>query len=377
MYERLLVPLDGSPAAESALPHAALLAYTVGAARVTLFMAVEGGTTDVLHIAEGYLRDQGRRLQEAWHQRAHPSPEVKPVAVCKAEGPEVHSIAARSREGQVASAILRFAEDNSVDLIVMATHGASGVDRWLMGSVAEKVLRGADVPVYLARVNAAGVAAPPALRRLLVPLDGSKLAERALPHAEHLARCAGAEVTLLFVQRPEEGRGADGSAMPSYLDAVAAGLRGAGVRAQVRVREGHPAQEIAQEADEGAADLVVMSSHGRGGLARWVFGSVADQVLRTSPTPVLLVPAAVHGPVPEHLRGPLVRRCYNCGRRTYLDVVTCQDRCSRCRYLLKACGNCEHFDGVGCLLRLPYASDVHPGNRCPQFRFRKTPAVLR
>jgi nucleotide-binding universal stress UspA family protein len=221
-----------------------------------------------------------------------------------------------------------------------------------------------------------------------VPLDGSELAEQALPYIEHLARSGSAEVTLLYVEPSQEVatlwrkpgvslRSASRKDMEVYLNSIRSGLASTGIKAQTKIRMGHPAEQITDEAREESVDLIVMSSHGRTGLARWALGSVADQVLRASLVPVLVIPSRISGDVPLHLQGPLVHRCHHCGRRTFRETFNPPERCPRCQYFLKACGNCVHFDGIGCILQLPYAADVYPGNRCPQFEFRKTRLLLR
>jgi nucleotide-binding universal stress UspA family protein len=340
-----------------------------------LLSMVEDRRPEKLGKTRGYLESKASELKERWQARGCAIPSVK-------------CIAAYSVMGAIAGGILRFAEDNGADLIMLSTHGRSGIQRWLMGSVAEKVLRGSDMPLLLARASTEPAGAPREMERLLVPLDGSELAERALPYAQHLAKSGSAEVTVLYVEqlqdvdslsgRPVSGFEAhQGEETELYLYHISYGLSSQGIKAQVRVRGGHPAEQVTEEAREGATDLIVMSSHGRTGLARWAFGSTADQVIRTSPAPVLLVPSQVSGPVPPHLQGPLVYRCHHCGRRTYPRTFTSQDRCPRCQYFFKACGNCIHFAGTGCILGLPYAGEVYPGNRCPQFDFRKTRLVLR
>jgi len=143
------------------------------------------------------------------------------------------------------------------------------------------------------------------------------------------------------------------------------------------IRTGHPAEGIVQEIERVQADVVVMSSHGRTGLARAVLGSVADQVLHSSPVPVLLTPSNITTAAPSYLQGPLAYHCHHCGRRTYRDSFNAQHHCARCGYLLKACGNCVNYDGTGCTLQLQFVTEPNPGNRCPKFEFRKTRAHMR
>jgi nucleotide-binding universal stress UspA family protein len=199
------------------------------------------------------------------------------------------------------------------DLIAMATHGRSGIGRWVFGPVADKVLHGATVPVLLVRAGRAAVAAgwP---RRILVPLDGSGLAEQALPLAALLARRAGAELILtcsigwaqatadralaidvagFSVMLPE--RAADQA--HAYLTDIGQQLAAQGLTARSDIRSAPAAEAILASAAEQAADLIVMSTHGRSGLGRWTYGSVADRVLRGATLPIVLVRAGVHVPV--------------------------------------------------------------------------------
>jgi nucleotide-binding universal stress UspA family protein len=378
MFNKVLVTLDGSPLAEAVLPWVPVITNAASAQEVTLLTVIEEATPEQLRVAEGYLKSQIGQLKKEATRSKVPAPTVKIIAV-------------RAPIVGVASTILKFAEDGDMDLIILSTHGRSGFDRWSMGSVAEKLLKGADIPLFLVRstetTGETASMAPAQLKRFLVPVDGSDLAEHALPHVEQLARSAGAEVTLLYVEAPPEigvdhGPSATVQAQKrkgalTYLGTLLPGLAEAGLPVKHQIRTGYPAEEVVREVEHGNMDLVIMSSHGRTGIARATLGSVADRVLRTSPVPVMLVPAHVRSEVPAHLQGPLAYYCHHCGRRTYRDSFSAQHHCARCGYLLKACGNCINFDGTGCTLQLPYVSEANPGNRCPQFQFRKTRAPLR
>jgi nucleotide-binding universal stress UspA family protein len=138
---------------------------------------------------------------------------------------------------------------------------------------------------------------------ILLPLDGSPLAEQALPHAEWVAQRLGARIVLTRVlpivtstgEIDDLGAAASGRA---YLDQIAAGLSEHGLDCQSELPAGHPATEILDQARTSGADLIVMATHGRSGPGRWLYGSVADAVLRDSPIPVLLVPPHVTAPPP-------------------------------------------------------------------------------
>lgn len=305
MIRRVLVPLDGSALAESVLPAVQALATLTGAG-VTLLQAV-APLEPLLVLPE----DRGELALDRAEQAAAERDAVAYLATVARRLTEQHLIVdSRVVTEPPAGAIIRIGM--TVDLIAMATHGRSGVGRWVFGSVADKVLHGATVPVLLVRAGQAAVAAgwP---RRILVPLDGSALAEQALPLAALLARCASAELILTCsigwaraaaeralaidvagfgVTLPE--RAADQA--HAYLTDIGQRLAVQGLAARSDIRGAPAAEAILASAAEQAADLIVMSTHGRSGLGRWTYGSVADRVLRGAPIPIVLVRAGIHVP---------------------------------------------------------------------------------
>ncbi|MBA7648684.1 hypothetical protein ES703_56472 [subsurface metagenome] len=239
--------------------------------------------------------------------------------------PEVKAIDARCEiaEGRPADEILRYADENDVTLILMATHGRSGIKRWTVGSVAEKVLSASKIPVCLAR---AGIPEEIAYDKwpkitILVPLDGSELAESVLPHFEILAKQRSAElvdVVLLrvcepcqpdvmltharasmtpyspqltvksdeYVKRETDKRKREAE---QYLARVEKRFKDAGLKVTSEMLWGNPADEIINYANRNPFNLIVMATHGHSGVSRWVMGSVADRVLRGVSSPVYLV----------------------------------------------------------------------------------------
>jgi nucleotide-binding universal stress UspA family protein len=181
----------------------------------------------------------------------------------------------------------------------MATHGYSGLTRLALGSVADAVLHTASVPVLLVRGNAPLPKHMPALKRIIVPLNGSELAKQALPPAIELADFAHAEVVVVQAIVPSiEDYLSTAAPVAELRDNLRAqalheyelhvsGDHPAAVTAAVLV--GHAAQAIAEEVDWRRADLIVMATHAYSGLRRWVHGSVADQLLHATNTPLLLV----------------------------------------------------------------------------------------
>jgi nucleotide-binding universal stress UspA family protein len=219
--------------------------------------------------------------------------------------------------GSPAEEILRYADRNDIDLILMATHGRSGISRWVMGSVADRVLRSSRIPVLLVR---AGI--PPNIVNnewpgtILVPLDGSGVAELVLPHVVALAKQPNArttEVTLLMTcelvvprfPSPEtvvtwgeiaaKDMTRSKSSARKYLARIEKRLNDSGVKVSSQVLDGQPAEEIIHYASKKAFSLIAMTTHGSSGLSRWAYGSVAEKVLLAASSPILLVRPASPG----------------------------------------------------------------------------------
>lgn len=284
----VIVPLDGSMLAEQAVALGEELAHTLGASLALVHVleslpAVSGGMDRAA--AGTYLAGMARLLGERV------------------------PIETRILSGDPAQALLALSHEPSESMIVMSTRGRSGVGRFIFGSVTDRVIRAASVPVTVLRQPERD--GDVTLRHLLVPLDGSELAEAALPLAVELARQRGATIGLVRVAEiypvgpygghstetlpPDDGLLAELTEQArddarSYLDGIVGELRDRGARAVWEVRVGRPVDEIIRAAETTAADLVIMSTHGRGGIQRWAFGSVTDEVLRSGVAPVMVIP---------------------------------------------------------------------------------------
>jgi len=295
MYDSILVPLDGSELAEAALPYAEELAVRLGASMVLIY-ACEPSDEEHHRMHELYLQ----KMVEAARRRlkSHLPEDAK-------EGPQVASALVT---GDAAEQIVDYAEKEDTGLIVMATHGRSGISRWVLGSTAAKVARATNKPLVLVRAGVARARARTEvlLGKLLLPLDGSKQSELAVPYLEDLASRLKAEVVLLHVVAPTyfaysiPGETIEMPFTPEdmerfrtksehYLETVAEALRKKGITATTDVAIGTAADEIIRLSDDIPVDLVVMSTHGRSGISRWAFGSVADKVIHAANAPVLLV----------------------------------------------------------------------------------------
>ena len=196
-------------------------------------------------------------------------------------GVEVEVVAKNVSVGDTLSELIN---DRDIDLVVISTNGRSGMRRLVMGSVTDAVVRGTHRPVLVLPPGDGEVGD---LRRIMVALDGSLEAERSLSATTVLAQASGSEVILAHV--PVE-IGEDADAMGPYLDRVARAVKDRDLEVSTVIGGLEPAESISALATERRADMVVVATHGRGGLQRAVIGSVADAVLRSSEVPVLLVP---------------------------------------------------------------------------------------
>ena len=210
-------------------------------------------------------------------------------------------------QGNAADIIVEKAAANQSTLIAMTTHGRSGLNRWLLGSVTEKVLRATTNPLMLVRASSEGRSEGEArLRSIVAPLDGSELAEKALPIVAKIAKKFACEIFLFraysnpysplvsggghYAVNLDELLASVRDEARSYLDGIVAKLKTQGVeQISYLLQEGTAANEIVAVASDTQDSLIVMSSHGRSGVKRWVLGSVAENVMRHSNSPVLVL----------------------------------------------------------------------------------------
>ena len=301
----ILVPLDGSALAERVLPYVRSL-VTIQSGSIRLLRVVSAADTQALLAHEDVLLAHKRgpelalhtRELRAWKQlisQAERYLAARAAELC----PAGLAVTSEVRIGHPAETIVQVAAERGSDLIALATHGYSGVTRWMLGSVADKVVQAADIPVLLVREAAP---AEYRLRRILVPLDGSPLAAQALPHAIGLAKHAQAEIVLLQVVAPTIDAFPRIPLPPGVRDLLheqvlrelrdlATASLQHGVAVTPLVLDGAPAQVIIETAEEQHADLIVMARHGFSGIRRWAVGSVADKVAHAATTPLLLVRA--------------------------------------------------------------------------------------
>ncbi len=273
MFERIVVPLDGSELAEAVLGQVRRILLHKDS-EILLVQAVP-----VLTGAEGELPELPSILQARAAKYLG-----RLAAQLTDQGARVRPV---TRLGDPADVILDVVSEERATLITMSTHGRSGIARWTLGSVAEKVLRTSPVPVLAVRSFSGATRAPATeifFRRILVPVDVTELSLEVVPPAVELAALFGSHVAILNVCEGQECS----IPVPQITEAYER-FRSAGVSAEPIMRQGDAALQILEACADQKADLIAMTTHGRSGTSRWLLGSVTEKVLRSSTVPLLVV----------------------------------------------------------------------------------------
>ena len=296
--KKILLPTDFSPCADQALDHALFLAAKY---RASLHML----HAIVLHAQDPHSPTAHFVDIAEIHQRLRDLARIEMKTAIRSRGASLPSIRMRQRRGfSSAEVILDYASEEDVDLLVMGTHGRRGLGHLLLGSVAEEVVRRAPCPVLTIRERP--FPGPiDTLRRVLVPVDFSEHAAKAVVHAKEIAATYGARIDLLHVVEdpphpafydtvgPTTGAAARQIEERARLEMRRLYDGSAGPRTDVRfhVTRGRASEEIVRFAESARSDLLVIATHGLTGLRHWLLGSVADSVVRSAPCPVFTVKA--------------------------------------------------------------------------------------
>jgi nucleotide-binding universal stress UspA family protein len=299
--KQILVPLDGSAVAEAIVPHARVWAQTIDASLLLLQVIRAPRVDDPL---TGLVSDPDTNPYPVWEaQREQARTYLDTVAAHLAA--EQVPVETAIREGDPATIITASASATpDIVGIAMCTHGRSGLDRVIFGSVAEAVMHAVPKPLLVLGHRPPHDDTIPAgpYRTILVPLDGSPAAEVALRQAQLLAAPTNAILVLVTVApAPNDAltelSWAVATAPPidrgyeDYMTRVAQRVESAGTKVQTRITRGRRAATIRQCATQAGANLIVMVTHRRAGLERFVYGSVSIQVVQGAVCPVLLIPA--------------------------------------------------------------------------------------
>jgi len=288
MYYRVLVPLDGSKLAEQVFPAVAELASAFGS-EVVIAGVCEPEEKEEGQTCRLYINDKAEQLESSL---AGSAATLKTVVLF----------------GKPAEQILRYAEVEKVDLIIMSSHGRSGIMPWSLGSTVDKVFKRVGIPLIVVRAKE-----PPEEARLFsrieVPLDGSEKSTVVLPYIRELAKVLPCEVFpvqvveagrhvrtiggLDYVRFGERDISSTKAAVKKYLEGVCTDLALTKAKVSCEVRVGDAAREILKFADEKGCTLIAISSHDHSGIEAWAMGSVTFKIVDVSKQSVWLVPSFV------------------------------------------------------------------------------------
>lgn len=301
MFTRILIPLDGSKTAEKVLPYARFVA---GALKLPVELLA---VVDIVEMATHMSADRARHLDTMIEDSVRNSEQYLRGVAGTFPGGNTKCTVEKGKAEQV---IIETAAADKGTLITMATHGRSGINRWLLGSIAEKVLRGATNPLLLVRATEEAKAERvAALKSIVVPLDGSELAESVLPTVAELARTLKLEVVLFraysipysayssaegyYAVDYEELLTAMREEAVDYLEKKTEAVKKLGIdKVSYVAKEGFAADEIISLSRKSPDNLIAMCTHGRSGVKRWMLGSVTETVVRHSGDPVLVIRAS-------------------------------------------------------------------------------------
>jgi nucleotide-binding universal stress UspA family protein len=285
-YKKILVPLNGSELAEKALPYAKSIArlkksqVVLFAVSLTIFAERRDRLfSSYLEVGAGELNKEGIKTATA------------------------------TGYGDVAKEIVKYANNNDIDLIVIATHGYSKAKKWMFGSITQKVLYGTEIPVLLIKSKSHEVSAE--FKRILVPLDGSPFSESTLPYIVELAKKTNKEILLLNVCEPpivpayglnpinpkwkkyrDDMWGEIEKLAKTYLEKTVTVLKKKGVKAESsvkRAQSGEVVKTIMQVSKEEHVDLVAIATQGYTSVNRSVYGSIANSIVEQLSQPILLI----------------------------------------------------------------------------------------
>jgi nucleotide-binding universal stress UspA family protein len=307
MFRKLLVPLDGFEQAGGILPYAVRLASSLDIPIVLLTVIDPEASV----VPERFRNPDGqnREVGEAFDpfRLADIEAAARNMLETVANQLSNHGVPSEYRvvRGVPAIEIVQTASELNCDLIAMSTHGRNIFSRAILGSVTDKVVHTSTVPVLTTTMAMKGDISVEQVKlgEVVVPLDGSALAETALPYAESLARCMSLEIKLVTVidtggpyqglmddaRFAELGPEIRANAL-AYLRRLAGELRAKGLSVRADVTDGNPGVVLTQMLHEPRQRIVVMATHGLSGLSRWWLGSTTETLIRTSADPVLVIP---------------------------------------------------------------------------------------
>jgi nucleotide-binding universal stress UspA family protein len=304
--DSILFPTDFSDVAEGAFAHAAHLAVQYHAT-VHVFNVVspdDAPDTNPMDFLPVEPAEQSAGPSDAAVQHV----EVQTATQARGTVPVIYS---QMDSASPPDAIIDYATERDMDVVVMGTHGRQGMDRLLSGSVSEEVVRGAPCPVFTVLPSGDGEGGVPTISRVLAPVDLSEQSSMVVNHAAALSEAYGAPLDLLHVVEEAAYPNAYGLDVTSpdlpnvqdrareALETLAGELEMRTDPVNIHILAGNAARDIVECADEHEADLIVMATHGRTGLERFLIGSVAEKVVRRAPCPVFTLKSFGKSLLPE------------------------------------------------------------------------------
>jgi nucleotide-binding universal stress UspA family protein len=314
----IVVPLDGSELATQVIPYVRTLATQMSASVVLVnIVSTTQRKQFFRHHPELMWTTDEAPLNEDPATRGEPDERMMDLIRKETEthfDPLIQSLRRERIDvelqvqfGSPETCILEVSRQKQATMIAMVTHGYSGIRRWAIGSITDRIVHNATIPVLVVRGSHTppSVQKPP-IRNILVPLDGSEFSKRALPTASTIAARARAKMHLTYVLPPVSDQPALVRVVVSqesfekslektriwaedYLNQTAEELRKKGLQVSTHVTSGHTAEKIIDEAEQHHSDLIVMATHGYSGIQRWSLGSVTDKVLHATTTPLIIV----------------------------------------------------------------------------------------
>jgi nucleotide-binding universal stress UspA family protein len=288
MFEKILVPLDGSKAAEQVFPYVIELASAFGSEVISVGVC-EPEESEYGHICQIYVNNQTDILKSKIG-----TDKVKSVTLT----------------GKPAEEIIDYAGKSDINLIVMASHGRSGIKPWSLGSTVDKVLHKVNVPLLIIRATEKPVKQNTLslFQRILAPMDGTEICETVLPYLVELIKKVKSEITLLqvlasgkhvhtiggidFVYFKDHDISSTKTRAQEYFNRTIGTLEGPLTAKKYEIKFGDPAEEIVKCAKEINSQVIALSTHGHTSIERWAYGSVTYKVLQTSKQSILLIPQA-------------------------------------------------------------------------------------
>lgn len=292
MYKKMLVLLDGSKLAEVVFTYAQELAGRMNLC-LELLQVIDPRDADQVPMRQAYIEHMAEVLQKKADQ----------VRSQSGENLKCETAHGQVLVGYPAEEILKYIDENKVDLLMLSTHGKSGIKTWNIGSVASQVIHAARIPIWIvpSELSEAVIYDKIPKRTIVIPLNGNKAPEEVIPYAVSIAKQRGAESELVLVyvdalpltpfnltqiqQNTEKTE-----AIQKYLDDVVKRIKDSGISARSQILVGEPAYEIIEYMKDNPPQLIAMAAP-RTGLSKMVYGSVAENIIQMiKKTPLLLIP---------------------------------------------------------------------------------------